>query len=344
MDHSALVEAMMDPHFYPHPVESVEFIQTHISSLFLTGDYVYKLKKPVDFGFLDFSSVELRGINCEKELILNRRLAPEVYLRVAPISLEGDRSPEGGRPTLDGLGEAIDWVVVMRQLGQDLLGPRVLEAGDLTVAKIDSLVDILVPFFQAARTGPGVDRWGQADVFKFTTDENFEQTAGNVGEAISQAAYDFIRDCTNTFFRERADLFERRIAEGRIRECHGDLHLGNIFFEEEPVIFDCIEFNDRLSCTDVAADLGFLAMDLDFRGKPELAQRVLDRYVEMSGDDEFPEIVGFYSCYRAYVRGKIACFTAADPALDEGARRDQIHLASRYFDLAYRYAGGGDGA
>ncbi|MGW8266795.1 MAG: phosphotransferase [Longimicrobiales bacterium] len=337
MDHTALVEAMREPGFYPHPVEAVDLVQTHVSSVFLTGELAYKLKKPVDFGFLDFSTTELRRLNCEKELLLNRRLAPRIYLRVAPISLVK------GRPTLDGPGDPVDWVVVMRQLDQELLGPRVLETGRLTVARIDALVEVLVPFYEKARTGPEVSRWGRPEVFKFTTDENFEQTAGNVGEAISRSAYDLIRSFTDTFFETRRDLFERRIAEGRIRECHGDLHLGNIFFLDEPVVFDCIEFNDRLSCTDVAADLGFLAMDLEFRGKPELAQRVIDRFVEGSGDLDLPEIVVFYSCYRAYVRGKIACFTAADPALDEGARRDQIQLASRYFNLALRYALGGAG-
>jgi aminoglycoside phosphotransferase family enzyme len=338
MDHLALVEAMKAPGFYPHPVERVEVIQTHVSSVFLTGDLVYKLKKPVDFGFLDFSTEELRRLNCERELSLNRRLAPQVYLRVAPISLEK------GRPTLDGPGDPVDWVVVMRQLDQEFLGLRVLESGGLTGAKIDGLVDVLVPFYRKARTGPEVNRWGRPEVFKFTTDENFEQTAKNVGESISRPAYDLIRSFTNTFFEERRDLFQRRIAEDRIRECHGDLHLGNIFFLDEPVIFDCIEFNDRLSCTDVAADIGFLAMDLDFRGKPELARRVIDRFAERSGDQEFHEIVGFYSCYRAYVRGKIACFTAADPDLDERARKEQLDLASRYFDLAFRYARGGEGA
>jgi aminoglycoside phosphotransferase family enzyme len=213
-----------------------------------------------------------------------------------------------------------------------------LEAGALTISKIDALVDILVPFYEKARTGPEVNEWGRPEVFKFTTDENFEQTAGNVGEAISREAYEGIRDFTNGFFQERKDLFQRRIEEGRIRECHGDLHLGNIFFQDPPVIFDCIEFNDRLSCTDVAADVGFLSMDLAFRGETELAKRVNERFVEVSGDWAFAEIVGFYSCYRAYVRGKIACLTAVDPALDARAREEQIGLARRYFELAFRYA------
>jgi aminoglycoside phosphotransferase family enzyme len=333
MDHTALVEAMSSPDFYDYPVASVKYIQTHVSSLFLTGEYVYKLKKPVDFGFLDFTTAELRRCCCEKELELNRRLAPAVYLRVASIKVEN------GVPALDGSGEVVDWVVVMRQLDESLLGPAVLAAGDLTADKIDAVVDTLVPFYQRAATGPGVDEFGRIDVVKFNTDENFEQTAANVGTAITEPQYDQIRAYTNRFYRENQDLFERRISGGWIRECHGDLHLGNIFFESPPVIFDCIEFNERFRCSDVAVDLAFLVMDLDFQGRPELARRVIDRYVAGSGDEELPKLIGFYACYRAYVRGKIACFTAADPAVGEQARRDQIELAQRYFALAHQYAG-----
>jgi aminoglycoside phosphotransferase family enzyme len=332
MDHSTLVEAMSSPDFYDDPVASVKYIQTHVSSLFLTGKYVYKLKKPVDFGFLDFTTPELRRRCCEKELELNRRLAPSVYLRVASIN------DENGTLVIDGAGEAVDWVVVMRQLDEALLGPEVLAAGELTADKIDAVVDIMVPFYQQAATGPGIDEFGRIDVVKFNTDENFEQTAGNVGTAISAQQYDQIRSYTDRFYTLQQDLFERRISGGWIRECHGDLHLGNIFFESPPVIFDCIEFNERFRCSDVAVDLAFLVMDLDFQGRPELAQRVVDRYVEQSGDDELPKLIGFYACYRAYVRGKIACFTAADPALDEQARSEQIGLAQRYFALAHQYA------
>jgi aminoglycoside phosphotransferase family enzyme len=332
MDHTALVEAMSSPSFYDYPVASVKYIQTHVSSLFLTGEYAYKLKKPVDFGFLDFTTPELRRRCCEKELVLNRRLAPSVYLRVASIN------DESGTLVLDGSGEAVDWVVVMRQLDEALLGPEVLAAGELTAEKIDAVVEILVPFYQQAATGPGVDEFGRIDVVKFNTDENFEQTAGNVGTAISQQQYDQIRTYTNSFYELHQDLFERRIDGGWIRECHGDLHLGNIFFESPPVIFDCIEFNERFRCSDVAVDLAFLVMDLDFQGRPELARRVVDHYVERSGDHELPKLIGFYACYRAYVRGKIACFTAADTGLDEKARSDQIGLARRYFALAHQYA------
>ncbi len=336
MTHPELVEAMRDPGFYPHPVEAVEFLQTHVSSVFLTGDYVYKLKKPVDFGFLDFTTVEKRRVCCEKEVALNRRLAPEMYLGARPVTLAG------GRPGLGREGEPVDWVVEMRQMDQTLLGPRVLAAGQLSEARIDAVVDLLVPFYQAAATGPGVDEYGAIEVVKFNTDENFQQTAGSVGSTVSAEEYEAIVAFTNGFYREKGDLFQRRIAQGWVRESHGDLHLGNIFFQDPPVIFDCIEFNERFRCGDVAVDLAFLVMDLDFQGRPELARRVVDRYVEKSGDEELPLLIPFYACYRAYVRGKIACFTAADPGVPEEVRAAQLALATRYFDLAFRYAGGAE--
>jgi aminoglycoside phosphotransferase family enzyme/predicted kinase len=334
VEHAELVKALSDPAFYPHPVAAVRFLQTHISSVFLTGEYVYKLKKPVNFGFLDFSTVELRKVYCRAEVELNRRLAPWVYLEAAPITLDD------GRPTLKGSGEVVDWVVVMRELDERLLGTQVLARGELSAQHMDALVEVLVPFYAKAATGAGVDRYGEIDAVKFNTDENFAQTEDYVGKILSRHRFEHIRNWTDAFYRDQAELLARRIAEGRIRESHGDLHLANIFFEQPPVIFDCIEFNERFRCGDVAVDLAFLTMDLDFNGRSELARHFVDAYVAASGDAELPRLLDFYSCYRAYVRGKIACFTSVDPALDDSARRVQRNLARRYFGLAYRYAGG----
>jgi aminoglycoside phosphotransferase family enzyme/predicted kinase len=334
LDHAALVEAMRNPSFYDEPVEQVRFLQTHISSVFLTGKYVYKLKKPVNFGFLDYSTLELREQNCRAEVALNRRLAPSVYLGAVPVTLDGDRL------ALNGDGEVVDWVVAMRELDGDLLGTEVLDRGELSTDHMDGLVDVLVPFYGAAETGEGVDRYGTVEAVKFNTDENFSQTEAHVGKLVSRDRYDHIRDWTSAFYQENSDLFERRIAEGRIRSSHGDLHLRNIFFEKRPVIFDCIEFNDRLRCGDVAVDLAFLAMDLDFNHRRDLSTHFIDRFIETSGDVELVKVLDFYKCYRAYVRAKIACFTSSDPALDDGARRAQRNLARRYFGLAYEYAGG----
>jgi aminoglycoside phosphotransferase family enzyme/predicted kinase len=334
VDHADLVKAMSEPSFYDQEVEEVRYLQTHISSVFLTGDTVYKLKKPVNFGFLDYSTVELREKNCRAEVELNSRLAPSVYRGVKPVTFDGETV------ALDGDGEVIDWVVVMRELDGELLGTEVLARGELTEAHMDALVDVLVPFYRSAATGDGVDQFGTVDAVKFNTDENFSQTEAHVGKLISRQRFEHIRDWTNAFYHQNADLFERRIAEGRTRLSHGDLHLRNIFFESEPVIFDCIEFNDRLSCGDVAVDVAFLAMDLDFNDRRDLSTYFIDRYVAVSGDAELPEILDFYKCYRAYVRGKIACFTSSDPALDDTARRAQRNLARHYFGLAYEYAGG----
>ena len=334
MDHATLVAALQDPAAYPHPVEGIRLIQTHISSVFLTGQRVYKLKKPVNFGFLDFSTRELRERYCRAEVELNRRLAPDVYLGVEPVT-ERDGGVQVG-----GVGEPLDWVVVMRQLDERLLGTEVLARGELGEQQVDDLVELLVPFYREARTGEGVDRFGTVEAVRVNTDENFSQTEAYVGKLLSRERYDHIRGWTDRFYDEHAELFERRISEGRIRDSHGDLHLRNIFFEQPPVVFDCIEFNDRFRCGDVAVDLAFLAMDLDFNGRPELARRLVDGYVAAAGDRELPKLLDFYCCYRAYVRGKIACFTSADPSLDDTVHRAQRNLARRYFGLAYRYAGG----
>ncbi len=335
MDLASLVTALKEPSFYPHPVERVEFLQTHISCLFLTGDKVYKLKKPVNFGFLDFSTVEKRHRFCEAEVDLNRRLAPNVYLGTVPIT----RHREGLE--LGGEGKVVDWLVEMRQLDRRRLGVAMLERAELGEPHIDRLVEVLVPFYESARTGPGIDEYGTIDSVKFNTDENFAQTEAYVGKLISRERFRHIRAWTDATYENRRRLFERRVAEGRIRESHGDLHLDNIFFLDPPVIFDCIEFNERFRCGDVAVDLAFLAMDLDFRGRPDLGRRLIDRYVAASGDTGLDELLDFYKCYRAYVKGKISSFTANDPAVDATQRREQKNLARHYFGLAYRYAGGG---
>ncbi|MEJ2582592.1 MAG: AAA family ATPase [Acidobacteriota bacterium] len=334
IDHAQLVEALSKPSFYPHPVEEVRFLQTHISSVFLTGEFVYKLKKPVNFGFLDFSTIELRKLYCRAEVELISRLAQSVYLRAAPLTLDGDEV------VLEGEGEVVDWVVVMRELPQEKLGSQVLARGELTEAHMDALVEVLVPFYRDAATGEGIDQYGTVEAVKFNTDENFSQTKAYAGKLLSVERYKHIRRWTNAFYKDQAELFERRIADGRIRESHGDLHLHNVFLEDPPIIFDCIEFNERLRCGDIAVDLAFMAMDLDFNGLPDLAQHFIDRYTEASGDTELIQLLDFYKCYRAYVRGKIACFTSSDPALDNRARRAQRNLARRYFGLAYNYAGG----
>lgn len=343
MDHAQLVSALRDPRFYDPPAARVEFLQTHVSSLFLTGERVYKLKKPVNFGFLDFSTLALRELYCRREVELNRRLAPTVYLEVAPIVRAGGLLRLGrALATGAGGGEVLDWLVVMRRLDHRLHGTYMVERGELSADSLDQLAEVLVNFYRRAPTGPEVERYGTLEAVRYNTDENFAQTLESVGKLIARGRYDHVRDWTETFYREHSELFARRVAGGRIRDGHGDLHLGNVFFEDPPVVFDCIEFSDRLRCCDQAADVAFLAMDLDFHGRPDLSRRFVERFVELAGDAELPELLPFYQCYRAYLRGKVAAFTASDPALGGEERRAQRNLARRYFGLAYAYAGGRD--
>lgn len=334
MDPAELVAALKNPAFYEPPVERVELVQTHISWVFLTGERAYKLKKPVNFGFLDFSSLELRERYCRAEVELNRRLAPEVYLGVAPITLDG----EGLR--LGGSGTVVDWVVVMDQLDADRLGVAMLERGELSERHLEQLVDVLVPFYDSARRGPEVDRFGSVDALRHNTDENFAQTASVVGKLIARERWQRLRDWNEAFYEASSELIRHRVDEGWIREGHGDLRLSNIFFEASPQVLDCIEFSDRLRCCDPAADLAFLAMDLDYRGRSDLAGALIERYVAAASDPGLPAVLAYYKCYRAVVRAKVAAFAAADPGFDHTTRRRLRNEARHYFGLAYRYTGG----
>ena len=335
MEHATIVKGLLDPEAYPHPVDEIIHLQTHISSILLTGDRAYKIKKPVDFGFLNFSTLGLRELNCRREVELNGRLAPDIYLGVEPVRFDGKRLSMGR-----GVGEIVDWAVAMKQLDNDDLGVGVLERGELTHDQLDVLVEILVPFYEKARRGPDVDVFGEIKAIKFNTDENFVQTESYIGKLISRDRFEHIKNWTDRFFVEHKELFERRIRDGRIRECHGDLHLDNIFFCDPPIVFDCIEFNDRLACGDSGIDIGFLAMDLDARGRPDLSQYFVDRFIEVSGDEELRGLIDFYKTYRAYVRAKVAAFTSDDPGLDETEKRRNRNAARHSFGLAYRYAGG----
>ena len=202
MDHATIIKGLLNPEAYPHPVDEIVHLQTHISSILLTGDRAYKIKKPVDFGFLDFSTLELRELNCRREVELNGRLAPEIYLGVEPVRRNGTRISIG-----DGGGEIVDWVVVMTQLDNDDLGVGVLERGDLTPAKLDALVDILVPFYERARRGPDVDAFGDIAAIKFNTDENFIQTESYIGKLVSRERFEHIQHWTDQFYVDHKQLF-----------------------------------------------------------------------------------------------------------------------------------------
>ena len=324
----------MRPSTYPHPVERVTHLQTHISDIFLTGGLAYKLKKPVSFSFLDFSTLEKRRFFCREEHRLNSRLAPSVYLGAVPLT----ETPAGLR--LDGKGRVVDWLVKMRELSQERMGRALIAAQVLDRGAVEAVVEKLIPFYRRAATGTGVDNYGERSAVRFNVAENYTQTKGAVGVALSRERFADLVSFTDDYLdRERA-LFRRRVAGGFIREGHGDLHLDNICFEEEPVIYDCIEFNPRLRCLDIACDLGFLAMDLDYNGRGDLARHLVETYAARSGDRDLVRLIDFYKCYRAYVRGKIMILTWDDPQVRGEAKAELLDSAKRYFELAHGYSGG----
>jgi aminoglycoside phosphotransferase family enzyme len=329
---------LLEAKAYDHDPAGVDMVQTHISWVFLAGDLVYKLKKPVDFGFLDFTTLDKRAFFCREEVRLNRRLAPDIYLGVAEIVRDAEghyavREPGSG-------GEVVDYAIKMKRLpGEGMMKDR-LDRGEVDEKTMDGIAALLADFYRRAETGGGINRFGQPEVIRFNTDENFSQTGDYVGLALDRRRFEAIRDYTGAFLNDRRELLARRIDGGYIRDCHGDLHMGNICLGEKIWVFDCIEFNERFRFSDIASDLAFLAMDLDYHGRPELGRRLIDRYIELSGDRELPEVLDFYKCYRAYVRGKISCFSFDQAGVPLKEREHALDAARRYFALAYGYAGG----
>ncbi len=327
------IRAMRAPAFYPHPVEEVTLRETHISWVFLTGTFVYKVKKPVDMGFLDFTTRDRREHFCRQEVDLNRRLAPDVYLGVATIT----RTADGYR--LDGDGEAVDYAVRMRQLpSRDTLKRRLSE-GRFDAAACERLAATLVPFYAAAATGGAVDDSGAPKAVARNCEENFAQTEGAAGRRFERRTWEVIAAATRGFLENHAGLFRRRVVDGRIREGHGDLRTDHVYLSDDGIrIVDCIEFNERFRYADVACDLAFLAMEMDEEGFSGPAADLIDAFVRHSGDLQLYALLDFYKCYRAMVRLKINCLRLAQADVGQAEQEAAGAAIDRFLALAYRYA------
>ncbi|MEM0466135.1 MAG: AAA family ATPase [Candidatus Thermoplasmatota archaeon] len=329
-----LLPYLRNPSFYGSSASSVEIIQTHISVVALTGPYAYKVKKPVNFGFLDFSTLEKRKFYCEEEIRLNRRLCPDIYLSVLPIT------QQNGAIVLNGTGKPIEYVVKMKQFPQQEIMTYLLKQGKIDEGIIDILCSKLVDFYTREQPTDEISSYGSPDQVRQNIDENFEQTKAVVGSLISPETYAFIKTTNDAFFKNKKDVFHRRIKQGYIRDCHGDLHSGNIVVSgaNNIYIFDCIEFNKRFRFIDVASDIGFLAMDLDYQNHPYLASFLITDYVKKSGDTGIFDLLNFYKSYRAYVRGKVTGFQLQDPKIPEHKKQELQRTAQRYFTLSEYYA------
>lgn len=327
------IEHLLLPESYPHPVGEIELVQTHISFVVLAGKYVYKWKKPVNFGFVDFSSLAKRKYFCEQELLLNRRLCPEIYLQTVVLSREGNSF------RLQGEGEIVEYGVEMVRMPEEAMMSRVIAAGGVRQEHLDRIVGILSPFYRQADGGERVRANGRAEAVGRTIASNFAQTERFVGgPALSGETFAGLKAYTGDFLR-RDELFAERVAAGCIRDCHGDLYSNNICLADNIYIFDCIEFNESLRFIDIASDVAFLAMDLDFHGCSGLSDYFVNRFIEESGDKGLFRMLDFYKCYRAYVRGKVGLLTASDPGLETDKAEACLETAGRYFQLAKEYAG-----
>ena len=331
----ALIEALLDPQCYPDRPAKIDFVQTHISYLFLTPYHVYKIKKPVDFGFLDFKSLHKRKYFCHEEVTLNRRLSPEVYLEVVEIK------EEGGMVTLGGRGRTIEYAVKMKRLPQDRMMDKLIDSGEVEKEMIINTAKKIAYFHHSTVSNDKISAFGRPTVIENNTEENFSQTKAYVGRTIAGDWYKDLKVFTRDFLKDKRSLFIKRVDEGKIKDCHGDLHSEHICLINGIVIFDCIEFNERFRYSDIIADLAFLAMDLDFHHRPDLSKLLSKVYHKELKDDDFSELIGFYKIYRAYVRGKVEGFELDEPEVSSKEKERAYKRAKRFFHLAHGYISGG---
>lgn len=300
--------------------EPVEVVETHISWVLLAGDFAYKIKKAVNLGFLDFSTLEKRRFYCAEELRLNRRLAHDLYLEIVPIAGSAEH------PVLNGSGPAIEYAVKMRRFPQTCLLDQVLLCGELTPETIDAIARSIADFHGRAAVAGKQSPFGTPERVHLPVAENFAQIRPRLRDKEDLARLDELERWSEREYRARIDAFAARKARGFVRECHGDLHLGNmVLLDGKAVPFDCIEFSDNLRWIDVISEAAFLAMDLQDRGRPDLARRFLNAYLEQTGDYEGLEVLRYYLVYRAMVRAKVACIRA-----DWARYRDYIELAAGF--------------
>ncbi len=331
-----IVHDLLRPEAYGLASGEVTLRTTHASWVFLTERDVWKLKRPVDLGFLDFRDVESRHQACEDEVRLNRRLAPDVYLGVEPVH----RTARGH--ALSGGGPVVDWAVHMRRLPDTASAASLLEQGRLDARSLGTVAVRLADFLRGARPAPD---FGKIATLGRNLDENFAQVAPFVGDLLDQETFDDVQAFQREELTRNAARFVERVAENRVREGHGDLRLEHVYLlptkegPPQPVVIDCIEFAERFRCGDSAAELAFLSMELESAGRPDLAAGFLARYAEASDDFGLYGVLDFYLSYRAWVRGKVAAFVAVDPSTPSARRASKREEARRLFGLARSFSG-----
>jgi aminoglycoside phosphotransferase family enzyme/predicted kinase len=334
MDLANLITALANSAAYPFPAKDVEVLQTHISAVFLAGAYAYKIKKPVNFGFVDFSTLEKRLYFCEQEVKLNRRLAPSVYLGVVPVA------QTAGGPKFEGTGEVIEWAVKMRRLPEAATLRERLRRGEITVPSIEAVARKIASFHQEADSNETIAEFGRFEAVARNLRDIFNQSEKQVGATVSQVVFERLRALTEGNLSSLRPSIDERARQGKTRDMHGDLHLDHIYlFPEEPapgdlVIVDCIEFNDRFRFLDPVADMAFPVMDFEFYGRRDLARAFADAYFQCTSDDEGRALLSLYSAYRATVRGSVEGLKLAEKEISESDRALTLESSRAHWLLA----------
>jgi aminoglycoside phosphotransferase family enzyme/predicted kinase len=330
---NSLIEQMQKPEFYPHPVrEPIKLIQTHASVVFLTGDYAYKLKKSVNFGFLDYSTLDKRQHFLQEELRMNKAVASELYLEVLPIARVGEQF------ILGKTGEAVEYVLKMRQFPQESLLINLFTRGLLTEEDLEELGKVVAQFHSQTISNEYISHFGNIEKIKEAIDENYEHTQKYIGIAQTQQQYEETKQFTACFLSEKANLFQQRQEQNKIKECHGDLHLKNICFWHDKIqLFDRIEFNESFRFVDTMYDVAFPVMDLDAKKRQDFSNIFLNTYLEQTGDWEGVQVLPFYLCRQAYVRAKVTSMLLDDPAVSETEKQTAQQTAADYYQLAWEY-------
>jgi uncharacterized protein len=329
----ASIQQMMQPGFYPHPVqEPIQLIQTHISYVLLTGEYAYKVKKPMNFGFLNYSTLEARKHFCQEELRLNQGGAAELYLEVLPITKTEQQYQLGGT------GEPVEYVLKMRQFPQDMLLINMFSQGKVDEKLMTNLGRVVAEYHKKAAINDYIRNFGEVAQVRQAFDENYEQSEKYIGKAQTQNQFDETKAYTDKFFAEKESLFKSRMAGDFIRECHGDLYMQNIcLWHDKILLFDCIEFNEPFRFVDVMYDVAFAVMDFEARGRKDLGNIFLNTYLEQTGDWEGLQVYPLYLSRQAYVRAKVNSFLLDDPGVPAAVKEESAKTAANYYRQAWEY-------
>ena len=330
------VNALLDPAIYPHPCDPIKIIETHISRVILTGPFAYKIKKPVQLNFIDCSTLEKRRFFCSEELRLNRRLAPELYIDL--VAIYGNSQ----QPSFIPRGDPFEFAVKMHQFSQTQLLSRLIQQDKLNSTHVDQMITKVAVFHQSIAVTDESSTLGSPAQVSQQTQDNFPFVETAIKDPARLALLHQLQQWSRQQFQQLEPILVQRQAQGFVRECHGDMHLGNMLLQEnEVLVFDGIDFNERLRWTDVAAEVAFLAMDLEVRGKAEFSHRFINGYLEVTGDYQLLELLPFYLVYRAMVRAKVAAIRLAQNGLSVNEKAQLENECRQYLSLANQYSNQG---